>query len=352
MSRYWSPFIRALTPYVPGEQPVNSGLVKLNTNENPYAPSPKVLKAVRSHADETLRLYPDPEMKALKEAIAAYYGLASSQVFVGNGSDEILGLAFLTFFKQTRPILFPDITYSFYRVYCDIFQIKATQIPLSKTFDIQLVDYQIPNGGIIFPNPNAPTGKLLPLSAIKMLVQKNSASVVIIDEAYIDFGGESAVSLIQAFPNILVVQTLSKSRSLAGLRVGMAMGHADLIQGLDRSKNSFNSYPLDRLAAVGAVAAIKDDAYFQDTRHRIMKTRDQTVAKLKTMGFEISASAANFIFIRHKQVDAGTLFNRLRDKGILVRYFDKPRINDYLRVTIGTSTDMEAFFAALEQILP
>jgi histidinol-phosphate aminotransferase len=352
MSRYWSPCIKTLSPYVPGEQPGNSKLIKLNTNENPYAPSPRVLAAIRENANETLRLYPDPDTKALKVAIAEYFGLNPAQIFVGNGSDEILALAFLAFFKQTRPILFPDITYSFYRVYGDLFQINAMQIPLSERFDIHLRDYEIPNGGIIFPNPNAPTGKLLPLSDIEDLMQKNSESVVIIDEAYIDFGGESAVSLIQAFPNILVLQTLSKSRSLAGLRVGMAMGDADLIQGLDRVKNSFNSYPLDRLAAVGAVAAIKDDAYFENTRRSVMATRDQTVSKLKKMGFVILTSAANFIFMRHEREGAETLFKQLRERGILVRYFNKPRISNYLRVTIGTPPDMEAFLSALQEILP
>jgi histidinol-phosphate aminotransferase len=351
MSKYWSPVIRKLKPYVPGEQPKQANLIKLNTNENPYPPSPRVLEVIRSQADETLRLYPDPNCDALKTAVADYFGLENRQVFVGNGSDEILGLAFLAFFKQSRPILFPDITYSFYEVYCDIFQIAHNRISLTDAFDISLTAYETLNGGIIFPNPNAPTGRLVPLNSIEALLQKNRESVVIVDEAYIDFGGETAIPLIAAFPNLLVVQTLSKSRSLAGLRVGMAMGAEALIEGLDRAKNSFNSYPLDRLAIAGAVAALEDDAYFQQTRRRVMATREQVVSELEKIGFYILTSKANFIFIRHESIGAAALFRHLREKGVLVRHFDKPRINEYLRVTIGTPSDMKAFVAALKQIV-
>ena len=351
MSKYWSPVIRELTPYVPGEQPKQENLIKLNTNENPYPPSPRVLEVIRSQTNETLRLYPDPDCDALKSATADYFDLKKKHVFVGNGSDEILGLAFLAFFKQSRPILFPDITYSFYEVYCDLFQIEHNRIPLTEMFDISLTAYEPLNGGIIFPNPNAPTGRLVPLNSIAALLQKNTESVVIVDEAYIDFGGETAIPLISTFPNLLVVQTLSKSRSLAGLRVGMAMGAEALIEGLDRAKNSFNSYPLDRLALAGAVAAIEDDAYFQQTRLQVIETREQTVSELEKVGFSILPSKTNFIFIRHESVSAAVLFRQLREKGVLVRYFDKPRINEYLRVTIGTSSDMKTFVKTLKQIL-
>jgi histidinol-phosphate aminotransferase len=351
MSRYWSSIIRELKPYVPGEQPRQEKLVKLNTNENPYPPSPRVLEVIRERADETLRLYPDPNCEALKTAVADYFGLENRQVFVGNGSDEILALAFLTFFKQSQPLLFPDITYSFYEVYCDIFQIPHNRIPLTDTFDISLTAYETVNGGIIFPNPNAPTGKPVSLRSIEALLRNNTETVVVIDEAYIDFGGDTAVPLISEFPNLLVVQTLSKSRSLAGLRVGMAMGDGALIEGLERAKNSFNSYPLDRLALAGAVAAMQDDVYFQQTRRQVMETRERTVLELEKMGFSIFPSKANFIFIRHEKADAGELFRQLREKGVLVRHFDKPRINEYLRVTIGTPSDMNTFAATLKQIL-
>jgi histidinol-phosphate aminotransferase len=340
-----------LRPYVPGEQPRHPNLVKLNTNENPYPPSPGVLAAIEGQTDETLRLYPDPECTALKSAIAEYFKLKAGQVFVGNGSDEILALAFMAFFKQSRPVLFPDVTYSFYQVYTDIFQIPCKKIPLTQAFDISPADYRPPNGGIIFPNPNAPTGKLLGLEDLTVLLAKNTDSVVIVDEAYIDFGGRSAVALLKDFPNLLVVQTFSKSRSLAGLRIGMAMGPQALVEGLERAKNAFNSYPLDRLAIAGAIAAIADDDYFQETRRRVMDTREQTVAELKKLGFSILPSTANFILIRHDALDAAALFSRLRAKGILVRHFDKPRIREYLRVTIGTPADMRTFVSASEQIL-
>jgi histidinol-phosphate aminotransferase len=310
-----------------------------------------VLEAIRERADATLRLYPDPNCEALKKAVGDYFSLENKQVFVGNGSDEILALAFLTFFKQSQPLLFPDITYSFYEVYCDIFQIPHNRIPLTDTFDISLTAYETVNGGIIFPNPNAPTGKPVSLRSIEALLRNNTETVVVIDEAYIDFGGDTAVPLISEFPNLLVVQTLSKSRSLAGLRVGMAMGDGVLIEGLERAKNSFNSYPLDRLALAGAVAAMQDDVYFQQTRRQVMETRERTVLELEKMGFSIFPSKANFIFIRHEKADAGELFRQLREKGVLVRHFDKPRINEYLRVTIGTPSDMNTFAATLKQIL-
>ena len=348
---YWTDTIKDLDPYVPGEQPKNDRFVKLNTNENPYSPSPKVLTAIQAGTDDTLRLYPDPNSGALKSTIAKYYNLSTENVFVGNGSDEILALAFLAFFKRKKPILFPDITYSFYEVYCSLFGIQPERIPLTAAFSISLSDYVRTNGGIIFPNPNAPTGHYTPVLEIEQLLRKNTSSLLVIDEAYIDFGGESAVPLIDGFPNILIIQTLSKSRSLAGLRVGLALGHRDLIEGLERAKNAFNSYPLDRLAQRGAMASFQDDAYFQKTRQKVMATREWTRQELDRLGFSVVPSRANFLFIRHELYHARELFAQLRKSGVLVRYFDKPRIDNHLRVTIGAQKDMGSFIQVLEDIL-
>ncbi len=350
MSQYWSQIIRKLQPYVPGEQPKNQRYIKLNTNENPYPPSPRVIAAIKAATDSSLRRYPDPNCDDLKQAIADYYDLGPEQVFVGNGSDEVLALAFISFFKQQEPILFPDITYSFYIVYCHFFDIACDCLPLTDNFDISLSDYERPNGGIIFANPNAPTGKLVSLEKIEDLLKKNQHSVVIVDEAYIDFGGESAVALIGDYPNLLVVHTLSKSRSLAGMRVGAAMGSAELIEGLERAKNSFNSYPLDRLALVGAVEAIKDTEYFGSTCEKVIQTRKWTTAELAKLNFEVVPSKANFVFVKHPQISAEMLFTQLKAQNILVRYFDKPRINKFLRITIGTDADMQTFVQALSKI--
>jgi len=351
MSEYWSRVVRELKPYVPGEQPKKNRYIKLNTNENPYPPSPSVMDAIKKAANASLRRYPDPNCDTLKQAIAEYHGLGRQNVFVGNGSDEVLALSFISFFKQAHPILFPDISYSFYEVYCSIFEIQYLRIPLTNDFDISLTDYQQPNGGIIFPNPNAPTGKLLSLEDIQALLAVNRHSVVIADEAYIDFGGDSAIPLIGEYPNLLVAQTFSKSRSLAGMRVGSALGSEGLIEGLERAKNAFNSYPLDRLALVGAVEAITDDAYFQSTCKRVIETREQTVAALVKMGFSVIPSKANFVFIQHPEVAAATLYDRLKKEGILVRYFKKPRIDNFLRVTIGTDTDMQVFIEKTARIV-
>jgi len=351
MSQYWSQIIRELKPYVPGEQPKENVFIKLNTNENPYPPSPRVIDAIVKATDSSLGRYPDPNCEALKQALAKYYSINEENVFVGNGSDEVLALSFISFFKQSLPILFPDISYSFYEVYCSIFEIQNIRVPLTEDFDISLVDYEQPNGGIIFPNPNAPTGKLLSLEQIENLLEQNRETVVIVDEAYIDFGGDTAIQLIGEYPNLLVAQTFSKSRSLAGLRVGTALGSEELIEGLERAKNAFNSYPLDRLAIAGAVDAIRDEAYFQSTCKKIIETRERTVAALSRMGFFIVPSGANFIFIRYAGVSARELYARLKGEKILVRYFDKPRIDDHLRVTIGTDAEMEAFIEKTAQII-
>lgn len=352
MSRFWSDVVRGLTPYVPGEQPKLANQVKLNTNENPYGPSPRVLAAIAGEAGEALRLYPDPNADRLKAAIAAHHGITPAQVFVGNGSDEVLAHAFMALLKHGAPLLFPDISYSFYPVYCGLYGIEPGIVPLDDKFGIRIDDYiGRRNGGIIFPNPNAPTGCLLPLSEIERLLEHNTDSVVVVDEAYVDFGGESAISLIDRFPNLLVVQTLSKSRSLAGLRVGFAAGHPDLIEALERVKNSFNSYPLDRLAILGAVAAFEDDAYFRQCCDKVIASRTRLVAALGTLGFEVLPSAANFIFARHPQRDAATLAAQLRERSIIVRHFRQPRIEQFLRITIGTDAQCDTLLAALKEIL-
>jgi histidinol-phosphate aminotransferase len=355
VSKYWSELTRGLVPYVPGEQPKIQNLIKLNTNENPYPPSPKVIAAIDAFDKQRLRLYPDPNCDVVKAALAHYHGVAQNQVFVGNGSDEVLALAFMAFFKQRQPILFPDISYSFYPVYCDLFEIDYQQPALSAGFEILLDEYSSENGGIIFPNPNAPTGRALSLDAIRALLQRNRESVVMVDEAYIDFsgdfGGASAIALVNEFPNLLVVQTLSKSRSLAGARVGFAIGHADLIEGLERVKNSFNSYPLDMLAMQAAVAAVEDEEYFETTRQKIIASRGWTVAQLEQLGFDVVPSAANFIFATHPDHDAAKIFAALREKKILVRYFNKPRINQHLRITIGTQQECAALVTALKEIV-
>lgn len=349
MSRYWSPFVHDLEPYVPGEQPKLDRLVKLNTNENPYGPSPQALAAIRAAADDSLRLYPDPEATALRTAIATRYGVAPEQVFVGNGSDEVLAHIFMALFRQPRPLLFPDISYSFYRVYCGLYGIDFETVPLADDFGIRLDDYRRPNGGIIFPNPNAPTGMALPLADIARLLDANPDSVVVIDEAYVDFGAESATALVGRYPNLLVVHTLSKSRALAGLRVGFAIGAAPLIEGLRRVKDSFNSYPLDRLALAGAVASIEDEDWFRATCARVMASREAVREALQARDFRVLPSAANFLFAKHARLPGATLAAALRRHGVIVRHFARPeRIGDWLRITIGTEEQNRALLDALD----
>ncbi len=358
MSRFWSATVRALQPYVPGEQPKLPNLVKLNTNENPYGPSPRVLEVLRNEAGDSLRLYPDPESTRLREAIASFFGnIQPGQVFVGNGSDEVLAHAFLALLKHDRPILFPDISYSFYPVYCRLYGIDYRTVPLDKTYGIRVADYAPQNGragGIIIANPNAPTGRAVPLADIETLLQATPDSVVVVDEAYIDFGGpgiDSAVALVNRYPNLLVVQTFSKSRSLAGLRVGFAIGHADLIDGLQRVKDSFNSYPLDRFAIAGATAAIEDRAWFERTRRAVIDTRTTLTRELETLGFEVLPSAANFIFARHPRNDAEQTALALRQRGIIVRHFRQPRIEQFLRITVGTDQQCALLVEALQEII-
>ncbi|QJD82649.1 histidinol-phosphate transaminase [Cohnella herbarum] len=351
MSQYWSELTASLVPYVPGEQPKDQRYIKLNTNENPYPPSPKVIEAIQAATNADLRLYPDPTCEPLREVLAQYYGLTKEHVFVGNGSDEILAFAFPAFFSADRTILFPDITYTFYPVYAKLYGINYETIPTDEQFNIDARQYGIPNGGIIIPNPNAPTARFMLVDQLKTILEANRSQVVIVDEAYVDFGGESVVPLVAGYHNLLVVQTLSKSRSLAGLRVGMAVGHPDLIEGLNRIKNSFNSYTLDRLALAGAVAAIEDQAYFENTNRKVIATREWTIEALKPLGFQAIESKANFIFVTHPERSAPELFASLKSRGILVRYFNKPRIDQYLRVSIGTDEEMEAFVSAVKAIL-
>ncbi|MDO9051737.1 MAG: histidinol-phosphate transaminase [Methylotenera sp.] len=352
MSKYWSDIVHKLTPYVPGEQPKLDNLVKLNTNENPYGPSPKVIAALKLEAADTLRLYPDPNSDALKAAIAEAHHLNTNQVFVGNGSDEVLAHVFQALLKHSRPLLFPDITYSFYPVYCGLYNIEYQTIPLAEDFTINVDDYDQPNGGIIFPNPNAPTGIPLALVKIEKILKNNTQSVVVVDEAYVDFGTESAVSLINSHPNLLVTHTLSKARSLAGLRVGYALGSPELIEALIRVKDSFNSYPIDRFASAGAIAAMKDTAYFEKTCSQVIATREQLIKNLVTLGFEVLPSGANFIFAKHKAHDGAELSTKLREHNIIVRHFKSPnRVAPYLRITIGTDAQSETLLTALSVIL-
>lgn len=352
MNPYWNQRTRALKPYVPGEQPQDQTYIKLNTNENPYPPSPKAIEAMQAATGDDLRLYPDPNGHDLKLAIAEVYGLHADQVFLGNGSDEVLAHIFAGLFDQNKPLIYPDISYSFYPVYAQLYGLETHVVPLNAKFEIELEHYNTPNGGIIFANPNAPTGITLPLRHIEALLQNNTESVVVVDEAYIDFGGESALPLINEYPNFLVVHTFSKSRSLAGMRIGYALGNAGLIEGLERMKNSFNSYPLSRVALAGAEAAVRDQDWLKQKCNQIISVRAYSVAELERLGFDVLPSAANFIFARPNHVSAETLYLTLKDKGVLVRYFKQARINEFLRITIGTQGEMQVLVQTIESLMP
>jgi histidinol-phosphate aminotransferase len=348
---FFSPALERLVPYVAGEQPKIEHLVKLNTNENPYPPSPRVVAAITAAAQQGLQLYPDPEALALRQTIARYHGLAASQVFVGNGSDEVLAHAFFAFFQHDAPLLMPDISYSFYPVYCHLYGIAVQTVPLTSAMGIDVSAYARPKtAGVVIANPNAPTGIGLGLRQIEQLLQLHPQQVVLVDEAYVDFGGDSAIPLIDQYPNLLVVHTLSKSRSLAGLRVGFACAQAPLIDALARVKNSFNSYPLDRLAIAGAVAAFEDHAYFEQTRQAVMSAREGLALALEDLGFEVLPSQANFVFALHRQHDAAMLAARLREHAVLVRHFRQARIEQYLRISVGTPAQCDALLQALSSI--
>ncbi|MCS5593745.1 MAG: histidinol-phosphate transaminase [Porticoccaceae bacterium] len=347
MSKYWSDLVSQLQPYIPGEQPDIANITKLNTNENPYGPSPQVALAIQELLNEDLRLYPPPNADELRQVIADYYQLDPKQVFLGNGSDEVLAHIFNGLLQKAEPLLFPDISYSFYPVFCQLYGISFEQIPLAEDLSLAVEDYSRPNGGIIFPNPNAPTGRLLGLDAIELLLIDNPDSVVVVDEAYIDFGGETAVPLIELYANLLIVQTMSKSRSLAGMRIGYAMGSVELIEGLERIKNSFNSYPLGHLPIAAGIAAFKDQEYFEDTCQRVIDSRDRLTNNLHNLGFEVVPSAGNFIFVRHVKRAAEEFALSLRQNGIIVRHFKQSRIEQFLRITIGTEEQNERLVSVL-----
>jgi len=356
MSVYWNERTRGLSPYVPGEQPRERKYIKLNTNENPYPPSPATLAAIREAASDSLRLYPDPTALELRKAIAERYGTSPERVFVGNGSDEILAFVFAAFFESgpgAEPVRFPDISYSFYPVYAELWDVSFTTPELTEDLSIKVDDYLVPSGGVIFPNPNAPTGRALSLADVLRVAayQRRENRVVVVDEAYVDFGAESAVGAVGDYPNLLTVHTLSKSRSLAGLRVGFAIGQEELIEGLNRVKDSFNSYTLDRCALAGAAAAMADSAYYEEVNRRVAATRDRAAAQLAALGFLGPPSSANFLFVRHPAVRGEDLFKGLREKGILVRWFNKPRIDQYLRISVGTDEEMDALVAACAELV-
>lgn len=351
MSNFLSPLAEGLKPYVPGEQPKDGKYVKLNTNENPYGPSPGVLNAIRRAADDDLRLYPDPESSALLKSAAEYFGLSEDMVFAGNGSDEVLAFAFAAFYAGGK-LVFPEVTYSFYPVYCNLYDIKFDELPMNHGLRMNTDMMEKAGCGVVFPNPNAPTGEMIGLDEIRAILTANRDNVVLVDEAYIDFGGTSCIGLTKEYDNLLVVQTFSKSRSLAGMRLGLAFGNPLLIDGLKRIKNSFNSYPLDRVAQSAGIAALKDDFYYKDIHKKIMKTREAAVSRLSDMGFKVLDSCANFIFVSHNTVMAKDIYQILKSKHVLVRYFDKPGIDNYVRITIGTDEQMEILYDNIEKILP
>lgn len=351
MSKFWNDKVKEIEPYVPGEQPKDKKYIKLNTNENPYPPSNKVIEAMKNAVNGDLKLYPDPTCSELIEEIAKYYNLNKDEIFIGNGSDEILAFSFMAFFSENKQILFPDISYTFYKVYGELFNLNYRLVKLDEDFNIPLEELKKGNGGVILPNPNAPTGKYIKIEELKKLVEANNDSVVIIDEAYIDFGGESMVKFVKDYENLLVIQTLSKSRSLAGLRVGFALGHKDLIGGLNRIKNSINSYTIDRVALAGAKAAMQDDIYFKEVTRKIIDTRERISQELEDLDFRVLQSKSNFVFASHNKVSGKDLYETLKDNGILVRYFNKERIDNFLRITIGTDDEMDVLIDKLKLIL-
>ena len=351
MKDFWSSRIRNLTPYTPGEQPKERKFIKLNTNENPYPPSPEVLKAVTAAVDDRLKLYPDPDSSRLVAALAKRYRVRENQVFVGNGSDEVLAFAYQAFFEPGGTIVFPDITYSFYPVFADMNAVRYRTVPLREDFTLPVEQMLGDNDGVVVCNPNAPTGVELPQAELRRILEGNPEVVVIVDEAYIDFGGTSALPLLAEYPNLLVVQTMSKSRALAGMRVGFAFGSENLIQALNCTKNSINSYTMDQLAIVAGMAAVEDDAYFRRRCAQVAATRDKTAERLRERGFTVLPSRSNFLFITHRTVPAVKLFWALRERGILVRYFNLPRIDNYLRVTMGSEEDMETFCETITELV-
>lgn len=347
----WEENVRRVIPYTPGEQPKRKNIIKLNTNENPYPPAPGVTEAIRGITPEQYSLYPDPDASSLRQSLAAYHGVETEQVFTGVGSDDVLAMSFLTFFNSDKPILFPDITYSFYDVWAQLYRILYMTRPLREDFSIDPADYLCDNGGIVFPNPNAPTGVLETVGMVERIVKENQDVVVIIDEAYIDFGGESALPLLDRYENLLIVRTFSKSRSMAGLRIGYALGSEKLIAYLNDAKFSFNSYTMNLPSLLGGVASIEDDGYFRANVEKVIATRERTKRELAALGFSFTDSRSNFIFATHKEIPAGELFGVLKEAGIYVRYFNKPRIDNYLRISIGTDEEMNVLITFLKQYI-
>ncbi len=347
----WEKNLRKITPYVPGEQPKNSNIIKLNANENPYPPSPEVINALKNFDAEHLRMYPNSYSLKLKSAIAKHFKLKESEIFVGNGSDEVIALAFMACFHSSKPILFPDITYSFYPVWCSLFDIDYQTIPLDKDFCVNIADYNRENGGIILPNPNAPTGMGLCKNDIEALFEQNKNSIIIIDEAYVDFGAYSCIELLHKYDNVIVIQTFSKSRSLAGMRIGMAMGNEKIIQTLEAVKNSYNSYTMDSIAIEAGAASIADENYLKQTCQKIIATRQRTTKALKNMGFHVFPSQSNFLFVTHNTIPAIEIFEKLKSDNILIRYFNLPRINNHLRITIGTDEQMDILLQHISNIV-
>ena len=357
MSKFWNNKIKEIEPYTPGEQPKDKKYIKLNTNENPYPPSSKVIEKIKSMNLEDLKLYPDPDVSELRKVIAKYFSqkiderITKEQIFVGNGSDEVLALIFMTFFNKGDKVYYPDITYSFYPVYADLFDLKEIKVPLNKNFEIEIEKYFGLDGHIIITNPNAPTSIALKLEEIEKIAEKNPSQLVVVDEAYVDFGAKSAVKLVNKYDNVLVVQTFSKSRSFAGMRLGYAIGSENTIEGLNRLKFSFNSYTIDRISIEAGIESFKDNEYFEKTNAKIIQTREKTSEELKKLGFKVLNSSANFIFISHNKIFASNLYKQLKENGVLVRYFAKDRIDNYLRVTIGTNEEMRIFIEKLEKII-
>ena len=348
MNRFWTETVNRLTPYVPGEQRAGDNIIKLNTNENPYPPSPEVMQAIQSVDGDTLRRYPDPESMKLRQALANYHDISLDNVFVGNGSDEILALTFLAYFTDGKKLQYPDITYSFYPVYCDLYGIESRTIALEEDYSLSLDRFKPNDGSIIFPNPNAPTAKATELTDIQALLELHTDQILLVDEAYADFGAQSAIPLIRDYPNLLISHTFSKGRSLAGMRLGVAFGDAALIDGLQRVKNSFNSYPVDVLAQAAGLASVNDEAYYRDTTRKIIETRTWTVAQLEKRGFQIVASSANFVFARPPDNSAAQVFAALNSAGVLVRYWDEPRLDKWLRISIGTPDDMQSLLECID----
>ena len=347
----WEQNIRKVEPYVPGEQPKQAGIIKLNPNENPYPPAPEVQRILNQMDAGIFRKYPDPAASSLVNCLAQYYGLRSDQVFVGVGSDDVLSVAFLTFFNSEKPIFFPDITYSFYDVWASVYRIPFEKKPLQSDFHLNPRDYYAENGGVIFPNPNAPTGLYEPLAVIEDILQHNQDVVVIVDEAYVDYAPESARKLLDQYENLLIVQTFSKSRSMAGMRIGYAMGHPDLIRAMNDVKYSINSYTMNAPSLLAGVAAVEDDAYFRENVRKVIATRERAKVELKALGFTFPDSSSNFLFARHSSADAGWLFEELKKKGIFVRHFGGAQVKDYLRISMGTEKEMEQLYRVLREIL-